>query len=89
MIALLPLLKRHVHSIAVVDPPRRPSPLPHVTVDGKEFLILLNSGRIPLEYKELYEYVKSGKAPEAWVKGFEECNLLSEAKVEEARQAIY
>ena len=60
-----------------------------VTVDGKEFLLLLNGGRIPLEYKELYEYVKSGKAPEAWVKGFAECNLLSKAKVEEARQAIY
>lgn len=47
-----------------------------MTVDGKEFLLLLNGGRIPLEYKELYEYVKSGKAPEAWVKGFAECNLL-------------
>ena len=40
-------------------------------------------------YIELYEYVKSGKAPEAWVKGFAECNLLSKAKVEEARQAMH
>jgi len=60
-----------------------------ITVDNKEYLLLLGGGRLPIEYKELYLYVCTGRSPEEWVRGFAATNLLSKAKIEEARQAVH
>jgi len=32
-----------------------------IDVDGREYLVLLTGGRIPIEYKDLYMYVVTGK----------------------------
>ena len=60
-----------------------------ITVDEKEYLLLHGGGRIPIAYMELYLYVCTGRSPEAWVRGFAATNLLSKAKIEEARQAVH
>ena len=49
----------------------------------------MSGGRIPVEYKELYLYVKTGKVPDAWSRVFAECGLLSEAKVEDAKYSVH
>ena len=58
-----------------------------VTVDGVEYLDVCVGGRIPAEYKDLYMYVKLGKAPDDWVKCYETTQFLSVAKIEQAKHA--
>jgi len=58
-----------------------------IDVDGREYLVLLTGGRIPIEYKDLYMYVVTGKVPDSWIKAFEECKLLSATKIEQAKHS--
>ncbi len=58
-----------------------------IHLDGEEYLDLLHGGRIPVKYKDLFMYVKLGKAPEDWVRCLDGCKILSVVKREQAKQA--
>jgi len=47
--------------------------------------LLNGGGRIPIEYKEDFLFVKFGRVPDDWVKAFAESQLLSEAKIEQVK----
>ena len=55
------------------------------TVDGVAYVELVTGGRIHATLKDTYLYVKVGKVPDDWVVGIEQSNLLSAAKLEQAK----
>mmetsp|Transcript_26556 Transcript_26556/g.57055 ORF Transcript_26556/g.57055 Transcript_26556/m.57055 type:complete len:385 (+) Transcript_26556:55-1209(+) len=60
------------------------------TVNGEEYLVLFGGqGRIHSKYRDQFLYVKTGRAPDDWVDGFLQTELLSEAKLEQAKHAVH
>ena len=55
------------------------------TVDDVTFVELVSGGRIHSSLKETFLIVKVGKVPDDWVVGIEQSNLLSAAKLEQAK----
>lgn len=60
---------------------------PSVQVDGEEFTELIGGGRIHSEFKDVFLFVKTARAPDEWVEGLERLNTLSDVKIEEAKYA--
>lgn len=58
-------------------------------VGNEEFVRLVGGGRIHNKYKDLYLYVKTGRAPDNWANSFVQSQLLSAAKVEQAKHATH
>ena len=58
-------------------------------VDGVDFLLLGGGGRIHKKYKDMYLYVRTSRVPDDWVKAFEDCQLLSEAKIEQVKHTTH
>jgi len=58
-----------------------------IQIDGEEYLEIILGGRIRAKEKDIYRYVKLGKAPDDWVTCLDNCKLLSAVKREEAKQA--
>ena len=58
-----------------------------IWVDGVEYFDIVVGGQIPAKYKQLYMYVKLGRAPDDWVECLDNCKLLFASKKEQAKQA--
>jgi len=56
-----------------------------VTVGNDTFVELVSGGRIHAQLKDVFLIVKAGKVPDDWVAGIEQTNLLSAAKLEQAK----
>ena len=59
------------------------------TVDGEDFLLLVGGGRIQSKYQDHFLFVKTGRVPDEWAKGLADPQLLSDAKVEQAKHATH
>ena len=62
---------------------------PSVQVDGEDFTELIGGGRIQSRFKHVFLFVKTARAPDEWVVGLEQLNLLSDVKIEEAKYASH
>ena len=60
-----------------------------VVFKGRVFLNLQSGGRIFANYKTIFLYTCTGRAPDEWVDCLDRCNVLSRAKVETAKQALH
>ena len=59
-------------------------------INGDEFLLLFGGqGRINIKYRDAFLYVKDGCVQDDWIASFIEAELLSEAKLEQARHAVH
>lgn len=57
--------------------------------EDEQFIDLAEGGRIRLKHKKVYLYVKTGRAPDEWVRGLVKLNLLSNVKIEQSKLALH